>query len=223
MDILERIAFSCSPYPLALLDNPGLPIARRDHPLPRICARAFARGECERFYRTLSNDGRTQCPCGFSVWPAKIGETRVAVTAVVGSPRMGGAAERLRAKEYPQNRVDAESIPAWLMAISEIVKQGDVAREEEFARRLEALHEIRRFNQIIRTNMERACYAQSPGDPDDAGVELVRAHRASALISVQLDALDLLANPSSAMSVEGQRRVFYKTVDKIVRMYRGNR
>lgn len=220
MDILERIAFACSPYPLAILDDPVLPIAGRYHPLPRICARMFPRGECERFYRALSGEGRAQCPYGFSVWPTKIGDTRVAVTSVVGAPRMGGAAERLRAKEYPHNHVDAESIPSWLGTVAEIVKQGDVDREEEFARRLEALHEIRRFNQIIRTNMERACYAQSPDDPDDAPVELVRAHRASALISVQLDALDLLANPASAMSFEGQRRVFYKTVDKIVRMYR---
>jgi signal transduction histidine kinase len=161
-----------------------------------------------------------QCPFGFSVWPIKIGDTRLAITAIVGAPRIGGDAERLRAKEYPQNRVDAAAIAPWVRAISDIVARGDVEREEEFARRLEALHEIRRFNQIVRTNMERACYEQSPEDPDDASVELVRAHRASALISVQLDALDLLANPASAMSFEAQRRVFYKTVDKIVRMYR---
>ncbi|HYW47972.1 MAG TPA: HAMP domain-containing sensor histidine kinase [Bryobacteraceae bacterium] len=162
---------------------------------------------------------RAQCPYGFSVWPIKLGATRIAVTGVIGAPRLGGDAERWRAKEYPHNRVNADAIPAWAKAIAETVVLGGRGREEEFARRLEALHEIRRFNQIIRTNMERACYEASPKDPDDAPVDLVRAHRASALISVQLDALDLLANPASAMSFEPQQRVFYKTVDKIVRMY----
>jgi signal transduction histidine kinase len=67
--------------------------------------------------------------------------------------------------------------------------------------------------------MERVCNEMSPKDPDAAPVDLVRAHRASALISVQLDALDLLANPAAAMSFEARRWVLYKTVDKMVHIY----
>ena len=40
------------------------------------------------------------------------------------------------------------------------------------------------------------------------------------MISVQLDALDLLANPASAMSFTPRPWVFYRTVDKVVRIYR---
>ncbi|MEN6603838.1 MAG: ATP-binding protein, partial [Bryobacteraceae bacterium] len=80
--------------------------------------------------------------------------------------------------------------------------------------------EIRRFNQIIKTNMERACENESPDDLDAATVELVRAHRASGLISLQLDALDLLANPAAAMTFLPQRRVLYRVVDKVCRIYR---
>ena len=154
------------------------------------------------------------------MWPIRVGSRRLAVTALVGAPRLGGPAERLRAKEYPENRVAADAIPEWARDIHSVVIAGDVEREAEFTRRLEALHEIRRFNQIVKINMERACEAESPDDPDAATIELVRAHRASTLISVQLDALDLLANPASAMSFEPRKSVFYKTVDKMVRIYR---
>jgi hypothetical protein len=221
MDVLESVAIACSPFPLVQLDNPSVPLPGQHYATPRFCQRAFPKGECEKFYRWLSANGggRHQCPFGFSVWPATIGKTRLAVTGLVGWPRIGGAEERLRAKESPQNHVEAGAIPEWVKSISDMVTRGDLEREQEFARRLEALHEIRRFNQIVKTNMERACTSASPEDPDAAQVELVRTHRASSLISVQLDALDLLANPASAMSFEPRRWVFYKTVDKMVRIY----
>jgi light-regulated signal transduction histidine kinase (bacteriophytochrome) len=181
----------------------------------------FQRGECAQFYRRLrGQSGRHQCPYGFSVWPLPIGAKQFAVTALVAAPRLGGAAERLRGKEYSENRAAADSVTAWARAVHDLVAAGDIERDAEFTRRLEALHEIRRFNQIVKINMERACGNESPEDPDAATIELVRAHRASVLISVQLDALDLLANPVSAMSFEPRKSVFYKTVDKMVRIYR---
>jgi signal transduction histidine kinase len=219
-DILERIAVASSPYPLVDLDQPSVPEPGRHYPTPKVCKKVFGRGECARFYASLRDDGgRHQCPYGFSVWPMGVGSRRLAVTALVGAPRLGGDAERLRGKEYPENRAPAEAIPAWGRAIHSLVVAGDAEREAEFTRRLEALHEIRRFNQVVKVNMERACEAESPDDVDAATIELVRAHRASVLISVQLDALDLLANPASAMSFEPRRAVFYKTVDKMVRIY----
>jgi signal transduction histidine kinase len=145
----------------------------------------------------------------------------VAIAGLIGTPRFDNDLERLRGKEYPQNRVLAEAVSSWIRQVGDIVQRGDVEREEEFSRRLDALHEIRRFNQIIKTNMERVCEKESPSaDPDEAPVELVRAYRASSLISLQLDALDLLANPVSAMSFAPRPWVFYKIVDKIVRIYR---
>jgi hypothetical protein len=222
MDILKRIATLSSPFPLVDLDLPHVPVNGLHHPTPKFCHKVFRHGECERFYRGLDRAaGRQQCPYGFSVWPARIGPSRVAVTGLVGAPRLGGDDERRRAKEFPENKVAAEAVGKWTIEIGAIISQGDLEREQEFARRLDALHEIRRFNQIIKTNMERACTNKSTtGDPDDAPAELVRAHRASGLISVQLDALDLLANPASAMSFKPRPWVFYKIVDKIVRIYR---
>lgn len=219
-DLLERIAIFSSPFPVVDLTAPAVPSPGKVFATPRFCKKAFPRGECAQFYQRLGDNAeRLQCPFGFSVWPMTIGKARLAVTGLIGAPRLGGEDERLRAKEYSHHHVAAESVTNWAADVSEIVAQGDIEREREFARRLEALHEIRRFNQIIKTNMERACYAESPDDPDAARLELVRAHRASSLISVQLDALDLLANPASAMSFAPQRWVFYKIVDKMVRMY----
>jgi signal transduction histidine kinase len=221
MNVLEAIAVQCSPYPLVQIDSPRPPIHGRHYATPKFCHKMFGRGECEKFYRSLRQPGvRYQCPYGFSVWLIRLGSSCLAATATIGAPRMGGSAERLRAKEYPANRIDADEVLRWAEEMNAIVSRGDVEREEEFARRLEALHEIRRFNQIVKTNMERACTKVSPIDPDDAPVELVRAHRASSLISLQLDALDLLANPASAMSFSPRRWVFYRTVDKLVRIYK---
>jgi len=218
---LEAIAVACSPYPLVDLGNPAIPDPGQTYSVPRICRKAFASGRCESFYRSL--DGQTdrcQCPQGFSVWPVTIGTSRFAVTAVIGAPRLGGDAERARAKEYPHNHVAADRIPEWAQRTASLVATGEENRDREFASRFDAIHGIRRLNQIVKTNVERVCNSESPDDPDEAREELVRAFRASSLMSFQLDALDLLANPTSAMSFIARPWVFYKVVDKLVRIYR---
>jgi hypothetical protein len=179
-DILERLVILSSLFPLVELDSPAPPEPGRHYPTPKLCHKVFRRGECAQFYSSLKDSsGRHQCPYGFSTWPIRVGSKRLAVTALVGAPRLGGEPERLRGKEYPANRVAADSVPEWAGAVHGVVVTGDVEREAEFTRRLEALHEIRRFNQIVKINMERACNDESPDDPDSAKVELVRAHRAS--------------------------------------------
>jgi Histidine kinase-, DNA gyrase B-, and HSP90-like ATPase len=218
---LEEVAIASSPYPLVSLATPQVPRSGLHYPAPKICHKVWAKGHCLRFYRSLPNDGaRHECPYGFSSFRFQVGTAHLAATGIISTPRAGSDSERARAKEYPLNRVAETEVQEWVKTINEIVRDGDKQREQEFSRRLEALHEIRRFNQIVRTNLERTCLEESPLDPDAARVDLVRAHRASALISVQLDALDLLANPATAMSFEPRPRVFYKVVDKIVRMYR---
>ncbi len=221
--VLERIAAACCPYPLVDLGKVDAMIPGQHYPTPKFCCKEFGRGKCKEFYRSLpETTGRVQCPHGFSVWPIAIGDARFAVTGLIGAPRLGGDQERLRAKENPQNRVDADAIPRWTEGISVFVSQGDEQRDEEFARRFDALHEIRRLNQIVKTNMERACTKASlSGNPDEAPEDLVRAFRASSLMSAQMDALDLLANPGAAADLVAPRRwVFYRIVDKMVRIYR---
>lgn len=221
MSVLEDIVRDASPYPLVDLVAPDIPGSGLSHHTPKFCSRVFPKGRCAAFYREVDfEEPRVQCPYGFSVWPTSIGTHKVAVTALVGAPRLGGDDERLRAKEYPENKVDARAVENWISRMRKIVREGSSARDDEFARKLDALHEIRKFNSIIKTSMERACDKASPADPDQAPVDLVRALRASSLISGQLDALDLLANPDSAMTFNPRRWVFYRTVDKLVRTYR---
>src|SRR5215472_3563147 len=113
MEVLERVAIACSPYPMVQLDALSVPVSGQHYATPRICRKMFPRGECEKFYKGLarSDSGRHQCPYGFSVWPATIGTARLAVTGLVGAPRLGGDNERLRARENPQNHVAADAIP----------------------------------------------------------------------------------------------------------------
>lgn len=117
--------------------------------------------------------------------------------------------------------MSAGVVERWISSAVKFVTEGEADRDREFSRRLEALHEIRRFNQIIKTNMERVCTKNSPDGrtPDKAPTDFVRVFRASCLISVQLDALDLLANPASAMSFNPREWVFYRVVDKMVRIF----
>src|SRR5437870_4535803 len=68
--------------------------------------------------------------------------------------------------------------------------------------------------------MKHAGTNANPKKPHEAPQDSALAFRASSLMSVQLDALDLLANPSSAMSFTPRQWVFYKVIDKIVRLYR---
>lgn len=132
--------------------------------------------------------GAQLCPHGFSVWAFRLGEQLFAVSGVVAAPRLGGDKERARAKEAPANHVSAADVDEWIRRCVDCVTHGEADRERELSRRLEALHEIRRFNQIIKTNMERVCTKASPDgkNPDRAPADLVRPFRASALISVQL-------------------------------------
>jgi signal transduction histidine kinase len=221
MAVLEDIIKDASPFPLVDLSEPTVPRPGLIHPTPKFCEKVFPKGKCAAFYKSATpGAGRQQCPYGFTVWPTTIGTQKLAVTALIGAPRLGGDDERMRAKDFPENKVDAEAVDAWIRRMVKILREGTASREDEFARKLDALHEIRKFNSIVKTSMERACDAASPSDPDQAPPDLVRALRASSLISGQLDALDLLANPESAMTFNPRRWVFYRTVDKIVRTYR---
>ena len=222
MSVLSELAIEASPFPVTDCDSPVLPVSGMVFETPRHCQRVFGKGECVAFYGSIARvSGRMLCPHGFSVWRFDLADRRLAASGLVANPRIGGEKERVRAKEARSNHVSAEAVESWIRRVREFVETGEAEREKEFSRRLEALHEIRRFNQIIKTNMERVCTAASPNgkDPDRAPADLVRVFRASALISVQLDALDLLANPASAMSFKPRDWVFYRVVDKMVRIF----
>ncbi len=224
MSVLEELALESSPFPTVDLAAPGVPDPGLVFETPKLCRKVFSRGDCARFYESLrGTSGRKECPFGFSVWPGVLGNSPIALTGVIATPRSGSRQERLRAREVPNNHVAADAAERWLERLGRLVTEGDQARDREFSRRLEALHEIRKLNQIVRTNMERVCTEQSAdkNDPDSAPRDLVRAHRASSLISVQLDALDILATSSTApLPFEARRWVFYRVVDKLVRIYR---
>jgi signal transduction histidine kinase len=65
------------------------------------------------------------------------------------------------------------------------------------------------------------CGAESPSNPEAAKPDLVRAWKASELVSVHLDSADVLANPESSGGAGRRDAVIYQVVDKIVRIYHG--
>jgi two-component system sensor histidine kinase VicK len=85
---------------------------------------------------------------------------------------------------------------------------------------LEAIHEVRRLNGTIKNIMERTCAKQSPGSPENANQDHVRAWKASELVSLSFDAMDVLVNPSLSEHAQKRKAVVYQVVDKVVRIYR---
>ena len=82
------------------------------------------------------------------------------------------------------------------------------------------LHEVRRLNSTVKVIAERVCRNEAQNDPEQANPDLVRAWKATELISYQLDAMDIYANPEIVRAIPNTECSFYKLVDKVVRIYR---
>ncbi len=214
---------SSSPFPTVDPKAPNVPSPGIVIATPTFCSKVFGRGKCAGFYREMAEGepgGPRQCPYGFAAWRRDVAGGSFVVTGLVPAPRMGGNAEAQRAGTFPASKVRREAVQAWLEEAVKLVQHLDEAARGEVGRRLRALHEVRRFNQVIKTVMERSCLNESPADPDKASPDLVRAWKASELVSVHLDALDVLANPDSIRGIQKHPTTFYKIVDMVSRIYR---
>lgn len=224
MSIADQLFELGSPFAYANLSSPEIPHSGLAIPVPKYCEKVFSGGKCAAFYRDIAREplqaGPIQCPYGFAAWPIRLGRKSFAVTGLIPFPRLGGERERARAKDAPENRVEAKRVSLWVAQVAHLHKQLEEQEALEMSKTLGALHEVRRLNQTVVVVLERQCSAR---DGVDAGVEdddLVRAWKASELISLQMDALDVLSNPAMHEASPRDERTFFKVVDKTVRIYR---
>ncbi len=191
--------------------------------LPRHCTKVFNRAKCVDFYRELFASSRgepMQCPQGFCAWGSCNSVAPFAVTGLIPFPRLGGPQEKQHARDYPKAHVNQEDVRRWILQAEKVLSAIESDVQEEMGKRLEALHEVRRLNQLSGTIAERICRRSSPNDPEHSDPDLVRMWKATGLISVHLDALDFLANPELISLGKREPVVFYQVVDKMVRLYR---
>ncbi len=221
MSIEDEALVAASPFPIVSRDNLSVPLPGIAIETPAICRRVYPKGQCEAFYRNLQGNGHdpVQCPYGLASWTFSDGASRFAVTGLIPFPRLGGDEERARAREFPENRIASEKVAKWISSARSRSERFRRRLSAELSNRLRALHEVRRLNQVIKTLTERACSEASPANPDQAPGDRVRAWKASELISVHLDALELLASIETPTVVKKSPAVFFKIVDKMTRIY----
>jgi signal transduction histidine kinase len=143
-----------------------------------------------------------------------------AVSALVPYPRLGGGVEQRIAKQWRKHHVASDSVESWISKISVVNEELSRKQREALQTQMHALHEVRSINQTIKATMERLCENSAHGDPENATPDLLRAWKASELISLHFDSLDLLTNPVLSEVRPRRTVIFYKIVDKITRIYR---
>lgn len=159
------------------------------------------------------------CPFGFASMTLPASVSGFALTSFIPFPRLNTEKERARAKESPNGRIATDVLVAWARSLSTAEALLQQRERESLSSHLEALHEVRRLNHTVKVIMERLCGRASPKNPERADTDLVRAWKASEMISHHLDALDILSNPNLANQPPNKTIVLYKLVDQVQRIY----
>lgn len=219
---MDDLLASAAPVPVVDLNAPELPRNGLLIERPSYCDNHFG-PQCRKHYSDLARSPKltvTQCPFGFSSISLPGTSKGFALTGFVPFPRLGGDKERARSRDYPDGRIATTRLLEWaakLEAFQHALRQRE---RDTLSGDLEAVHEVRRLNQTVKVVLERLCDQASPGAPERADENMVRAWKASVLISHQMDALDVLSNPDIATARPDKLITFYKLVDNVQRIYK---
>lgn len=113
--------------------------------------------DCALHYETMkkSPEGYYQCPFGFTTRVIQFRERRWIITSVVASPRFGGKAEAIRAKQHPESKTSRQQIDSLVDYVRALeAMRADIVVE---ATKIlpQALHELRKLNGIVLQVAER--------------------------------------------------------------------
>jgi signal transduction histidine kinase len=209
-----------SPVPVVNMGAPSIPQNGFLMGTPSECAKNYSRSDlCRRHYEALRNSPETlvQCPYGFASLP--VTAVRVILTGIIPYPRIGGAAEALRAKKHRHNKIAAAALFRMAGALKKADQRVKSAELDAVRKQSVALHEIRKLNRKVKQTAERLCGSESPDNPDNARPELVRILKTSELMSYQFEVSELLANESLTALPLNTASEVYRVFDKCVRIY----
>src|SRR5687767_3436739 len=195
MDYADLLLALC-PFPWVDLRSPAPPLDGVTVPTPAICRRVFGLGQCESFYRSMASvaeSGARTCPYGFSVWLVQLPRSSIALSGIA-APNVSSDPDRTHklGKAAPRSVLDAKEIESYIArlktGIAELSPESSTLPSAN-----EALHEVRRLNGMVKVITERLS-SQKKNDRRAPDENIVRAWKASEMISLHLDALDVLAN-----------------------------
>lgn len=224
MDELIPLLASFLPLPTVALDSIGVPRDGLVVGCPTFCRRAFNKGKCTAHYERLRSVAQSaepiECPQGFFSSTFNLSGQKYAFTSFIPTPRVGTKRAAERSKKFPENRVSKDRVRLFVDSLAMAELSVSKLLTNELAARLHPLHELRRINSTIKTILERTCRRHSSSDPESAEVDLVRAWKASELISHQLDSLDVYSRPDAVAVIPETLCELYRLVDKVVRIWR---
>ncbi len=223
MENIDSIRSIC-PTPTVDLNNVDIPKSGTISECPNFCKKAFNRdSRCKKHYQQVAVgplNVPTQCPFGFATYVTEFQSQRLALTAFVPHPRLGGEEEKERAKTQGIGKFDHKQIESFIEFIKNCDQRLHFIETETINKHSMALHEIRKLNRTVKHTAERLCRIESPNDPDLAQSELVTIWKTSELMSAQFDVIELLADESLATLPLKTRTQVYKIFDKCVRIFR---
>ncbi len=211
--------------PIVDLDRIGPPIDGTTHSAPGCCAKFYSRSaKCYDHYSALKaskhDNELVQCPYGFASYKLTLGATTVGMTGFVPYPRIGGANERQRAKDYPHNKIVRTALGRINTALKHFDEKFREIEKTLIERYATALHEIRKLNRVVKQQAERICRKESPEKPDQANKSVVRIWKSAELMSQQFEIVEVMANEELANLPLNDTFSVYRMFDKVVRIYK---
>lgn len=187
---------------------------RKKLPHDQLCINHYE--ECRKY----TEDKFHVCPHGYSTYTFTVNSKKHAITGILPLGKNVSAKEKERGKLTPAQKVNPDDI-------IELVKHMKIVHEEvhdqiarDTSNNLAALHEIRKYNRNIKLSLERVCRAQSPNDPDQAQIAIVKSWKLSELMSSQFEILGLIADEGLVNLIPKTKSEIYRIFDKCQRIYR---
>ncbi|NOK07689.1 sensor histidine kinase [Corallococcus exercitus] len=215
---LEDLLLALSPFPIVKLSDMGLPTTGTAVPVPQFCKKVYPLGKCQEHYKAIAQHGDEEprsCPYGFVTFRTQVGQTSVAATSLLSAENP--EYKRLK-KIAPDSDLPAEHIETRLRHFTETTAKLLRSSQESANSSIEALHEVRRLNQTIKVVAERSLIALREGRLVSQS-DIIKVEKASEMMSLHMDSLDLLANPSLLETAPLKGFILYQIVDKMCHVY----
>jgi|GEM_PF-3844013 len=229
-EIIDAI-LRTSPLPVVALSNISLPKDGTLVPTPSRCKKVFPLGKCQVHYESLAKTDSAAlqpCPYGFSTKKIQIDNQSMAMTSLIPVSRnmpLDSKSKRLL-KDAPASGISQQNIELVASRLVETAHRVSLLINESDSSHTDALHEVRSLNQTVKVVIERIELAlkdkRSALQIETLLHDVVRAGKASELMSFHMDVLDMLANPALMQIAPGRSRgfVLHQIIKKMFVIYK---